>query len=91
MLGRFQVFDVFLLLFGLLEPMFFVYQHLSMFFRQMFHTIFLLACFLSVFFCFVFFCFDSCANSSCHLTCRFCKGRSVVVGRSPEGAYPEGA
>ena len=30
--------------------MLFVYQHLSMFFRQMFHTIFLLACFLSVFF-----------------------------------------
>ena len=41
--------------------------------------------------CFWFFCFGSCANYSCHFNCRFWKGRSVVVGRSPEGAYPEGA
>ena len=84
------MFDVILLLFASLEPMLFVYQHLSLFFGQIFHTIFLLACFLSVFFC-CFFCFGSCANYSCHINCRFWKGRSVVVGRSPEGAYPEGA
>ena len=83
------MFDVKLLLFARLEPMLCVYQHLSLFFERRFHTIFLLACFLRVFF--LFFCFGSCANYSCNINCRFWKGRSVVVGRSPEGACPEGA
>ena len=84
------MFDVILLLFSILEPMLFVNQHLSMFLRQMFRTIFLPACFLSVIVSMFFFCFGSCANYSCHYNCRFWKGRSVVVGRSPRGRSPRG-
>ena len=61
------------------------------FLEPTFRTIFLLACFLSVFFCLFFFASVPVPIILVILIVVFWKGRSVVVGRSPEGAYPEGA